>query len=247
MSEQISVLEKPSPNDGPRREGAPVDILLLHYTGMVSGEAALDWLCDPRSGVSCHYLVREDGRIYRLVDEARRAHHAGVSLWAGETDVNSRSIGIEIANPGHEFGYRPFPDVQIDAVIALCRDILGRHPIPPERVLAHSDVAPSRKQDPGELFPWRRLHEAGVGHLVPPAPIEEGPSLSLGARGSEVARLGDRFRQYGYGLADTDEFDAGMVAVVTAFQRHFRPALVDGVLDRSTGTTLDRLLDGLSR
>lgn len=245
MALEMPILEMPSPNHGPRVGYGPVDILLLHYTGMQSADGALKWLCDPRSAVSSHYFVFEDGRIVRLVDEGRRAHHAGVGSWAGETDVNSRSIGIEIANPGHEFGYRPFPGVQIDALIALCRDIIGRHPVPPARVLAHSDIAPMRKADPGELFPWRQLHEAGIGHYVPPEPIEGGPTLAIGARGAAVRGLRKRFREYGYGLADSDEFDAEMVAVVTAFQRHFRPALVDGIADLSTRQTLDRLLDAL--
>ena len=245
MALQLNILETSSPNHGARVGDGPVDILLLHYTGMQSEEGALKWLCDPRSKVSSHYFVFEDGRIVRLVDEERRAHHAGVGSWAGDTDINSRSIGIEIANPGHEFGYRPFPGVQIDAVIALCVDIMGRHPIPPAGVLAHSDIAPMRKMDPGELFPWRRLHEAGIGHYVPPEPIDDGPTVAIGARGATVAGLRKRFREYGYGLADSNEFDAEMEAVVTAFQRHFRPALVDGIADLSTRRTLDRLLDAL--
>ncbi len=233
---------RPSPNHEPRAAGKPVDILILHYTGMRSPEAAVKWLTDPASKVSCHYLVREDGRIVALVEEDRRAWHAGKSFWAGETDINSRSIGIEIANPGHEFGYRPFPDQQIDAVIALCRDILSRHAIPPERVLAHSDVAPLRKQDPGELFPWRRLAAAGVGRWVAPAPITDGPVLRLGDSGGAVADLKSRFRKYGYAIGETPEFDAETEAVVTAFQRHFRQEPVDGVADVSTIATLDRLI-----
>jgi N-acetylmuramoyl-L-alanine amidase len=241
---QARILDIPSPNHGPRI-GGPIDILLLHYTGMPSAVGALKWLCNPRSKVSSHYLVFEDGCIVRLVDEARRAHHAGVSSWAGETDINSRSIGIEIANPGHELGYRAFPDAQVAAVVALCRDVLSRHPIPPQRVLAHSDVAPTRKQDPGELFPWRRLYEEGIGHYVAPEPLREGLSLSLGERGRAITQLRKRFRQYGYRIEDTDEFDAELAAVVTAFQRHFRPERVDGVLDASTEATFDRLLDAL--
>jgi N-acetylmuramoyl-L-alanine amidase len=237
----------PSPNHGPRSPGAPIDILLLHYTGMVSADDALKWLCDPRSNVSSHYFVFEDGRTWCLVDETRRAQHAGVSFWAGETDINSRSVGIEIANPGHEFGYRPFPRRQIAALIALCRDILDRHSIPSERILGHSDVAPSRKCDPGELFPWQTLHEEGIGHFVSPEPIQDGSILPVGACGAEVKQWKNRFRNYGYGLADTDEFDGEMAAVITAFQRHFRPARVDGSLDKSTGATLERLLAGLSR
>jgi N-acetylmuramoyl-L-alanine amidase len=241
----MRIEESPSPNHGPRVNGGPIDILLLHYTGMQSAEGALNWLCDARSRVSSHYFVFENGRVAKLVDEERRAHHAGVSVWAGETDINSRSIGIEIANPGHELGYRPFPAAQIEALIALCRGILSRHPIPPERVLAHSDVAPLRKVDPGELFPWWRLYAEGVGQFVPPAPLREGPRLSLGDRGEEVAVLKQGYRQYGYGIAETDEFDTEMKAVVTAFQRHFRQERVDGIADLSTCETLGRLLASL--
>jgi N-acetylmuramoyl-L-alanine amidase len=234
----------PSPNFGPRLTG-PTDILLLHYTGMDSEERALKWLRDPESSVSAHYFVFEDGRIAQLVDEADRAWHAGRSHWAGETDINSRSIGIEIANPGHEYGYRAFPDGQIAAVIALCRDILARNPIPPERVLAHSDVAPLRKEDPGELFPWERLAAAGIGLFVPPAPITDGPRLKAGDNGVAVAGLKDRFRKVGYGLGSGSEFDALTEAVVRAFQRRYRPERIDGVADPSTTATLDRLLAAL--
>ena len=233
---------RPSPNFGPRAAGKPVDILLLHYTGMPSGERALDWLCDPRSQVSSHYLLFEDGRVVQMVEERERAWHAGKSYWAGETDINSRSIGIEVDNPGHEFGYRAFPGAQIEALIRLCRDIASRHPITPQRVLAHSDVAPLRKEDPGELFPWDLLHAAGIGKWVPPEPIGAGPSLRLGDSGQAVADLKQRFRRYGYGLGPESLFDDEMAAVVRAFQRHFRPARVDGVADVSTVRTLDRLL-----
>jgi N-acetylmuramoyl-L-alanine amidase len=237
----------PSPNHGSRADGAAIDLLILHYTGMESEDRALRWLCDPESAVSAHYFVFEDGRIAGLVDEGRRAWHAGKSSWAGETDINSRSIGIEIANPGHEFGYRAFPEAQIAAVIALCRSIVSRHPIPPERVLAHSDVAPLRKEDPGELFPWRAACEAGVGHWVPPDPIVAGEAWRLGDRGSAVRRLKRRFKKYGYALAESAEFDEETAAVVRAFQRHFRAELVDGVADVSTLRTLERLSAALRR
>jgi len=238
--------QQPSPNHNERDPAKPVDILLLHYTGMASGEAAVGWLCNPVSKVSSHYVVFDDGRTVQLVDEARRAWHAGKSSWAGETDINTRSVGIEIVNPGHEFGYRPFPEVQIEAVIALCRGIISRHPIPPERVLAHSDVAPLRKEDPGELFPWQQLFEAGVGHWVPPVPVAPGPFLHAGDHGLGVGALKQQFRRYGYGIGEDSQFDAGTEAVVTAFQRHFRPARVDGVADVSTVATLDRLAAALS-
>jgi N-acetylmuramoyl-L-alanine amidase len=230
----------PSPNHGERAAG-PVDMLILHYTGMPSAERALKWLCDPESGVSSHYFVFEDGRIAQLVDEDRRAWHAGQSSWAGETDVNSRSIGVEVSNPGHEFGYLPFPDAQIAATVAVCRDILSRHAIPPRRVLAHSDVAPLRKDDPGELFPWHVLHKSGIGHWVVPETIADGPRLGPGESGPEIASLRQRFADYGYGLGQGSVFDEHTVAVVRAFQRHFRPARVDGIADASTIATLGRL------
>jgi N-acetylmuramoyl-L-alanine amidase len=242
MPSQPTYAQRPSPNHGPRAAGKPIDILLLHYTGMKSEEGALAWLASPQSNVSAHYFVGEDGAIVQMVDEAERAWHAGASFWAGERDINTRSIGIEIANPGHEFGYRSFPLAEVAAVVALCRDILARHPIPPQRVLAHSDVAPLRKEDPGELFPWGELNADGVGHWVMPEAVVAGPELKLGDSGEAVANLKQRFRSYGYGLGAESDFDEEMAAVVRAFQRHFRPALVDGIADVSTIATLDRLI-----
>src|SRR5690242_18271049 len=169
-----------SPSHEARRGVAQPDILLLHYTGMTTTQAALERLCDPGPRVSSHYLVFEDGRILQLVPEARRAFHAGESSWEGTTDINSRSIGIEIGNQGHDFGCPQFPEAQIAAVIALCRNIVARWSIAPWHVLAHSDVAPLRKRDPGERFPWGRLAEAGVGVWVEPAAIERGKTLGLG-------------------------------------------------------------------
>src|SRR4030081_1654100 len=174
----------PSPNHEARIGVARPDILLLHYTGMKSTQAALERLCDPGPRVSSHYLVFEDGRILQLVPEARRAYHAGAGSWEGASDVNSRSIGIEIGNQGHDFGCPEFPDVQIAAVIALCRDILARSSIAAARVLAHSDTAPDRKRDPGEAFPWRRLAEAGVGLPVGAEPIADGGPRRAGACGA---------------------------------------------------------------
>lgn len=230
----------PSPNHGERR--APVDMLLLHYTGMARAEAAIDLLRDPRAEVSCHYVVLEDGGIVQMVSEARRAWHAGVSSWEGVTDTNSRSIGIEIVNPGHSLGYPAFPEAQIIAVAALCQDILARHAIRADRVLAHSDVAPLRKEDPGEKFPWHLLHHAGVGHLVHEAPIRGGRFFMQGDGGEPVAALQSMLALYGYGLAVTGTYDAETEAVVRAFQRHFRRAKVDGVADASTIMTLRELL-----
>ena len=234
----------PSPNHGARRAGR-LDTLILHYTGMASGAAALARLRDPLSQVSAHYLVFEDGGIVQLVPESRRAWHAGAGTWKGETDVNSCSIGIEIVHPGHAGGLPPYPDAQVGAVTALARDILGRWPIPPERVLAHSDIAPERKEDPGETFPWDRLAAAGVGHVVPPAPIRDGRFFARGDAGQPVEALQAMFALYGYDLPVTGIFDARTHAVATAFQRHFRQARVDGVADASTITTLRDLIAAL--
>jgi N-acetylmuramoyl-L-alanine amidase len=230
----------PSPNHGERRIARP-DMLVLHYTGMTDAQAALERLCDPLSEVSAHYLVFEDGGIAQLVPEARRAWHAGASSWKGLTDINSHSVGIEIANPGHDYGYKDFPETQIAAVIALCRDIAARHGIQPERVLAHSDIAPARKLDPGEKFPWRRLHEAGVGHWVKPAAIEGGPVFTIGDGGPMVRTLQEGLADYGYGITATGHYDEATARVVAAFQRHFRPEQVDGVADISTVETLAAL------
>jgi N-acetylmuramoyl-L-alanine amidase len=232
----------PSPNHGERRNGPGVDMLILHYTGMADAEEALRRLCSPASEVSAHYVIFEDGKIVQLVPEARRAWHAGLSAWAGEIDINSCSVGIEIANPGHDFGYPDFPEQQIEAVIALCRDILARHPIRADRVLAHSDIAPSRKQDPGEKFPWRRLHAAGIGLWVDPAPLDPGLAASSAYTGANVGDLQAALAVYGYGIERSGDYDALTRDVVTAFQRHFRPERVDGSADGSTIATLQRLI-----
>ncbi|MBA4209817.1 MAG: N-acetylmuramoyl-L-alanine amidase [Parvibaculum sp.] len=239
----LDFIERPSPNFNERPEGRRPDILLLHYTGMASAEAAAARLCDPAAKVSSHYLVDEAGRITRMVPEHLRAWHAGVGHWAGESDVNSCSIGIEIANGGHEFGSPPYPDIQMRAVEALCRDILSRHAIPPRRVLGHSDIAPGRKADPGEWFDWARLSRAGVGLWVKPEPVIKGPSLQKGDRGDTVAELQFMLGDYGYGIEVLGRYDEATEAVVTAFQRHFRPGKVDGVADVSTLATLRRLLE----
>jgi N-acetylmuramoyl-L-alanine amidase len=232
----------PSPNFGDRNKGRLPDMILLHYTGMPDVEGALAKLCSAGTDVSAHYVVLEDGRIVQCVPEAKRAWHAGVASWAGEEDINSCSIGIEIVNRGHDWGYPDFPLRQIAAVIALCRGIMLRHQLPAHRVLGHSDVAPSRKKDPGEKFPWHSLANSGVGHWVQAAPIVRGESLKLGAEGDEVLGLQQALARYGYGIPQNGKYDASTMEVVTAFQRHFRPARVDGVADHSTLTTLQALL-----
>ncbi|MBO6902439.1 MAG: N-acetylmuramoyl-L-alanine amidase [Rhizobiaceae bacterium] len=234
-----------SPNFGERRGNARIDTVVLHYTGMASGAAAQAWLCNPESQVSSHYIVHEDGRVVQMVREADRAWHAGKSFWAGVTDINSCSVGIEIVNRGHDFGYEDFPDVQVESVISLCRDIVTRHNIPAPRVLAHSDVAPGRKIDPGERFPWGRLADADVGHWVRPVPADEAPGFCEGDSGEAVKSLQTQLFRYGYGVETDGTFGERTRIVVEAFQRHFRPERVDGVADRSTVETLSRLLAAL--
>ena len=236
----------PAANFEPRRQGMRPSILILHYTGVASTAKAIDWLSRPDSRVSCHYVIDEAGGITQMVAEAARAWHAGEASWAGETDINSASIGIEIQNPGHEFGYPDFPEPQLLAIEALARDILTRHAIRPERVLAHSDVAPRRKIDPGEKFPWGRLAAAGVGHWVEPAPLVEAePGIGVGAAGPQFAELQGLLRDYGYAIEPTGLVDGATEFVVKAFQRHFRPARVDGRIDASTIGTLERLAAAL--
>ncbi len=232
----------PSPNYGPRRDGKTPQLLILHYTGLPTAEEALAILKSPQMEVSAHYLVHEDGRVVQMVSERARAWHAGKSVWKGETDVNSASIGIEIVNPGVAAGYPPYPDAQVEAVIALCRSICERHGVAPERVLAHSDIAPARKTDPGENFPWARLHAAGVGHYVAPTPSQSGRYLMRGEQGQPVEALQSMLALYGYGVAIDGIFGEETETVVKAFQRHFRPQKVDGVADVSTIDTLYRLL-----
>jgi len=235
----------PSPNFGERNQGRLPDMILLHYTGMPDVEGAIAQLCTAGTDVSAHYIVLEDGRIVQCVPESKRAWHAGVASWAGEEDINSCSIGVEIVNRGHDWGYPDFPLRQIAAVIALCRGIMLRRHVPSHRVLAHSDVAPHRKKDPGEKFPWHSLANSGVGHWVTPAPIVRGEGLKLGMISDSVRDLQQALARYGYGSPISGKFDAATAEVVTAFQRHFRPARVDGIADHSTLVTLQSLLASL--
>jgi N-acetylmuramoyl-L-alanine amidase len=218
----LAMRERPSPNHGPRRANAPVDMLIIHYTGMDSAAAALDRLCDPTSEVSAHHMIDEDGTVWRLVPEDRRAWHAGRSFWAGETDINSRSIGIELVNPGHGLDYRAFPDAQMKALERLCHGILCRFPIRSHFVLGHADVAPGRKLDPGELFDWRRLAAAGIG-LWPDNPVA-----------ADSRTFADDMRRFGYADASTE--------AIAAFQQHFRPTDVTGIADDETRARLAALV-----
>ncbi len=200
-------------------------MLVLHYTGMESTDAALARLRDAAAQVSAHYLINEDGGVCRLVDESKRAWHAGLGYWRGDRDINSRSVGIELANPGHEFGYRAFPEPQVQALIDLSRDILGRHAIPARNVVGHSDVAPDRKLDPGEFMDWRRLADAGIG-LWPDeaADPSDDPLRDLA--------------EYGY--------DISARHVISAFQRHFRPTGIDGRADPHSCRLIAGLCAGIA-
>ena len=215
----------PSPNFGERK--LPISILVLHYTGMQSGPAAIDWLANPESGVSAHYVVAEDGQIVHMVREENRAHHAGKSHWRGIKDVNSASVGIEIVNPGHEWGYRQFPDEQMEAVVRLSVELVRMYNIGPRNVVGHSDIAPARKSDPGELFDWEMLAKLGIA--VPR------PSKNLIDPEWPDAAFLLALERYGYGIED------GPGAVV-AFQRRFRPENVDGAIDGECRAILWKLL-----
>lgn len=235
----LTVKDVPSPNFDMRR--SPPDMLVLHYTGMQTAEAALARLRDPEAKVSAHYLVDEDGSILKLVPEERRAWHAGRGGWQGETDCNAASIGVEIVNPGHEFGYRDFPEVQVDAVISLISDIRTRWTIPDARIIGHSDLAPERKSDPGERFPWKRLAAAGHGLWFEPAQeriAALGAPLGPGDEGLGVIVLRAGLHRLGYLLPPGGDYDEATKATVEAFQRHWRPARVDGVADGETRATL---------
>lgn len=222
----LEIRDRISPNHAERGASPRIDMLVLHYTGMRTAAAALDRLCDPSARVSAHYVVEEDGIVWRLVPETLCAFHAGISCWDGERDLNRVSIGVEIVNPGHDGGYHAFPDVQMAAVERLCHDILSRHPIPPYRVVGHSDIAPDRKTDPGELFAWPRLARAGIG--IWPEPSE----LSVAASVDHAKAITD-LGAIGYCTAHDIE-----TAAITAFQRRFRPARCDGVLDVETAVRI---------
>jgi N-acetylmuramoyl-L-alanine amidase len=219
------IIDAPSPNFDDR--SLPISMLVLHYTGMVDAASAISRLRDPEAKVSCHYLVSEDGQVLRMVEEKKRAWHAGRSFWRGITDINSASIGIEIVNPGHDFGYRPFPEEQIDALLPLVAGIMERHPISRGNVVGHSDIAPQRKQDPGELFPWNRLAKLRLAlprptrNLMDPNWTDAGFLLAL--------------ERFGYDVSDK-------LAAVVAFQRRFRPELIDGTIDGECRALLLALL-----
>ena len=219
-----------SPNFDDRKD-APIDMLVLHYTDMQSTRAAIDHLCTAESNVSSHYVVGEDGEIYHLVDETMRAWHAGESFWRGHSNINARSIGIEISNPGHSNGYRPFPELQMQSVIELCHGIMARHTIPQRNIVGHSDVAFLRKMDPGELFDWPRLARAAIGIFPLGTHPMMGSDLMRGDHGKKVIRLQTALNNWGYGLKLDGDYGVKTEQCVIAFQRHYRPSNIDGKWD----------------
>lgn len=214
-----------SPNWNARK--LPVSMVVLHYTGMRSGAEALERLCDPAAEVSAHYMIEEDGTVIRLVAEENRAWHAGRSYWRGITDINSASVGIELVNPGHEFGYRPFPKPQMEALLPLLADIVKRHNVPRANVVGHSDIAPARKEDPGELFPWDLLARY---RLTLPK-----PELTMRLVYDNPGAFYLALERFGYDITDPE-------AAVRAFQRRWRPSRIDGEIDGQIGALLFELL-----
>ena len=232
----LHIIDAPSPNHDARIHGKSVDILLLHYTGMKTGQAAVDRLLDPEATVSSHYVVDEDGTVYRLVAEERRAWHAGVSYWRGAERINDRCIGIEIVNPGHEWGYRDFPALQMAVVCDLCLGILSRHPIPPRNVIGHSDVAPDRKEDPGEKFDWQGLADNGVG--LWPKDISDLGTVGVLTDETAMRLVRADLAAIGYRIAAHGAHDKDLATVLRAFQRHWRQEEINGLADAGTRARL---------
>ncbi len=240
----FEILQTPSPNFNDRVNGAPIDMLVLHYTGMKTAQEALDRMRDEDSEVSAHYMVDEKGKIYQLVDEKKRAWHAGISHWRGRNQLNDYSIGVEIVNPGHEFGYVPFPENQMYSVVDLCVDMVKRYKIKPHNVVGHSDIAPDRKQDPGELFDWKSLAKQGVG-LWPDKDYEYQVEavLEIGKSNKQVEKLQRDLGKLGYKITADGYFGVQTSYVVEAFQRHFAQARLDGAWDGNMQYILNNLIN----
>ncbi len=227
------ILQSPSPNRNARAAGKSIRYVILHYTGMPEPDASRAWLCDPKSEVSAHYLIERTGQTWQLVAETDRAWHAGVSFWQGETDMNSVSVGIELVNRGHQWGYQDFPAAQIAACAELVRGIMQRHTIPPRNILGHSDIAPQRKEDPGELFPWQELAKQGIGFWP-----EENAKANANAPTLSLTDARALLRRVGYDCPQDGEYDMTLRRVLLAFQRHWLPHHLSGLADTKTTTRL---------
>lgn len=234
------ISDQPSPNFDER--SLPISVLVLHYTGMESGAAAIKRMCDPAAKVSAHYVVEENGHVLGLVAESKRAWHAGVSCWNGVTDLNSASIGIEIVNGGHDFGLPDFPTEQINTVIALSRAIIERHAISPFNIVGHSDIAPLRKSDPGERFPWAQLADAGIGFIPQSSETDKRILFEAGMRAPGVAVMQRGLSHIGYEVSVTGEFDETTSAIICAFQRRYRQSEITGFADIETLALINALV-----
>lgn len=239
------MIERLSPNFDSRSENVKINALVMHYTGMRSGDEALARLCNPEAKVSSHYLVHEDGRVVKMVAEEKRAWHAGISCWHGISSLNDTSIGIEIVNPGHEFGYRSFPVVQIDAVADLCHGIIERHDILARNVVGHSDIAPTRKEDPGELFDWQRLANEGIGLWPEVTKVKRPhvPVINPGEESIEAARVQKMLADYGYHIKVDGFYGPKTELIIKAFKRHFVQEYVNVVWDNMAEARLQKLLE----
>ncbi|MBL0320341.1 MAG: N-acetylmuramoyl-L-alanine amidase [Alphaproteobacteria bacterium] len=242
MDSKLDIKYRPSPNFSSRPDGGDIDMVVLHYTGMRTGEDALERLCDKESEVSSHYLIAEDGTIYQLVQDDKRAWHAGQSAWRGKDQCNNRSIGIEIVNPGHEWGYRPFPAAQMQSVLRLCKELIRKYAISARNIVGHSDIAPTRKQDPGELFPWEWLAENGVGLWVAPDYTKDMVLLTRGDEGENVELIQKALAYYGYSIECSGKYDLDTALIVTTFKRHFCPERVNDKWDGTAAKSLLRLI-----
>lgn len=240
----MQIESKPSPNFDSRPKDVLINLLVLHYTGMKTAEDALNHMCNPDSKVSAHYMIYEDGKIVQLVPEEKRAWHAGISCWHGRASLNDTSIGIEIVNPGHEFGYRPFTEEQMKSVIELSKDIISRNNIIPNNVVGHSDIAPTRKEDPGELFNWPLLAKEGIG-LWPKKKIIWSPQTVICAPGDEskeVLIMQKSLRKYGYYIRTDGTFGSITERIVKSYKRHFVPEHLNVVWDKLSQYRIDNLI-----
>ncbi|WP_262690979.1 N-acetylmuramoyl-L-alanine amidase [Kordiimonas aestuarii] len=241
------IILHPSPNWNERPAGAVIDTVVLHYTGMATGQVALERLCDKVAQVSAHYLIEEDGRVFALVPEEKRAWHAGVSRWRGVDNLNHTSIGIELVNPGHDFGYRAFPEAQVTSLLSLLEGINTRHHINRHGYVGHSDIAPDRKQDPGDLFPWQRLARHGFGLWPQVGGADVTVIAKRGQKNVNVVKFNKQLGIIGYSIDDIQSFDATTECAVRAFQAHWRPETVSGVIDIGTASILEDIAGQLGQ